>query len=215
MHMSLEINAPIGVFLNKGNEHYKPSWRLNIKVKDLASIPDAMFATKMSQSQNPELAGKVLFKYFSFKINENTPWSTHTPQNTDLNTPPSELKQLVMDRLGNMEGVEMSLTINLPGNFCNIETPLGKFTIFDKKEFPQTDGGPGYYVKSESPATVKLTEATHLGNKYYQVDLSTDLSPDELFVEAGRAKVWGQDNGGSNAPVGVSSDADGTDGAPW
>lgn len=216
MSKELEVKAPIQVFLNKGNANYAPSWRLFITVKDLESIPADLFATKVSQSQNPDLAGKVVFKYFSFKVNDATPFSIHTPQGTDVTTPPAELKQLVIDKLGSMDGVEMSLVINLPGNFCNIETPQGTFTVFDKKEFPKTDGKPGYFLKSESEATVKLTEATHLGNKYYQVRLSTELSPDELFLKAGRAQVWGQDD----ASVGASDDGavdDGAadDGSPW
>lgn len=217
MHMSkeLEVKAPIGIFLNKGNANYAPSWRLFITVEDLESIPADLFATKVSQSQNPDLAGKVVFKYFSFKVNDATPFSIHTPQGTDVTTPPAELKQLVIDKLGNMDGVEMSLAINLPGNFCNIETPQGTFTVFDKKEFPQTDGKPGYYIQSESVATVKLTEATHLGNKYYQVRLSTELSPDELFVKAGRGQVWGQDDSGVGAGVGASDDGAVDDGSPW
>lgn len=215
MHMSkeLELTAPIGIFLNKGNANYSPSWRMFINVEDLATIPDDLFATKVSQSQNPDLAGKVVFKYFSFKVNDNTPWSIHTPSGTQITTPPAELKQLVVDRLGNMEGVEMSLAINLPGNFCNIDTPEGVFTVFDKKEFPQTDGKPGYYIKSESLVTIHLTEATHLGNKYYQVRLSTDLTPDELFVKAGRGQVWGQDDGGAGVSAVADEESDG--GAPW
>lgn len=216
MSKELELkNVPVGVFLNKGNANYAASWRMFIKVEDVSAIPDDLFATKVSQSQNPDLAGKVVFKYFSFKANDNTPFSIHTPEGTTVTTPPAELKQLVMDRLGKIDGVEMSLAINLPGNFCNIETPQGMFTVFDKKEFPQTDGKPGYYIKSESPVTVKLTEATHLGNKYYQVRLSTDLSPDELFVKAGRGQIWGQDNSGVGAGAGASDDVDADDGAPW
>ena len=59
MHMSkeLELTAPIGIFLNKGNANYSPSWRMFINVEDLATIPDDLFATKVSQSQNPDLSG--------------------------------------------------------------------------------------------------------------------------------------------------------------
>lgn len=218
MTKELELTAPIGVFLNKGNQNYSPSWRLFITVEDLHAVPDDLFAVKVSQSQNPELSGKVVFKYFSFKVNDDAPWSIHAPNNASLTTPPSELKAEVIQKLGHMEDAEKSLAINLPGNFSNILTGDGElYTVFDKKEFPQTDGNPGYYIKQGSVATVKLTEATHLGNKYYQVRLSTDLTPDELFVKAGRSKVWGQD-GGSAAPAGYADgeeDAATDEGSPW
>ena len=215
MSNEILLTAPIGIFQSKANGPYKAGHRLFITVEDLESLPDELFATKVSQSQNPELSGKVIFKHFSFKANENSPWTPQTPQGTQPVTPPAELKAQVLEKLGNMENAEFRLTINIPGAFCNIDTPDGRFTIFDKNEFPDRDGNPGYYVKSGSVCNIKLTPASHMGNQYFQVLLSTGLAPDDLFVKSGRAQVWGQEDRGTAAGSSYESEDIDDGSSPW
>lgn len=209
----MSLTAPIGIFLSKAQGKYKAKHRLFITVEDLSTVPAELFATKVSKSQNQELKGKVIFKHFSYKANDNAPWSPHTPQGTELVTPNAELKQQAVDNLNNLPNAEFRLTINIPGKFCNIDTPDGRFTIFDKTEFPEKEGNPGYYLKSGSKCTINLTPAVHLDETYFQVKLSTDLTPDELFVKSGHAQVWSPD--GSDNGFETNQDDGNEDVGPW
>lgn len=205
------IKGPISIFQTAGMNG-RPSRRLFIEVTDLAAIPEELFAVKISQSKNPSLAGKPVFKYFSYKVNENTPFSALAPENTTLATPVSEIKSAVVSKLGALPGAKYSLNISLNGTFANIETSEGIYTIFDDKEFPATEGKPGYYVASGTEAEVTITKAQSQYGPYYRTSIKTDLSPDEVFVKAGKGKIWGAENQG-----GISTTAaEGTnDGAVW
>lgn len=205
------ISGPISIFQTAGMNG-RPSRRLFIDVKDLDAIPDELFAVKISQSKNPSLAGKPVFKYFSYKVNENTPFSALAPDNTTLATPVSEIKSTVVSKLGALPGAKYSLNIALNGSFANIETSEGIYTIFDDKEFPATEGKPGYYVASGTEATVTITRAQSQYGPYYRTSIKTALSPDEVFVKAGKGKVWGAETQGS---VHTSAAEDATDGAVW
>lgn len=183
-------NASISIFQQDGLNG-KPSRRVFIAVEDLAAVPDELFAIKMSQSRNPELAGKAVFKYFSYKVSKDAPFSALAPTGTTVATPTAETKAAVMAKLGALPDVEFSIAMNMNGQFGNIKTPEGVYTIFDDKEFPATQGKPGYYLKSGTLATVTLTLAQGQHSEYYQVALATDSGPADIFVTAGKSKVWG------------------------
>ena len=63
------IKGPISIFQTAGMNG-RPSRRLFIDVKDLSTIPDELFAVKISQSKNPSLAGKFVFKLFRYIFND-------------------------------------------------------------------------------------------------------------------------------------------------
>lgn len=189
------ITGPISIFQTAGMNG-RPSRRLFIDITDLNALPDELFAIKISQSKNPALVGKPVFKHFSYKVNENSPFSAVAPDGTTPATPTTEIKPAVVGKLGALPGAVFSLNITLNGTFANIATPEGTFTIFDDKEFPATEGKPGYYVKSGSHASVTITRAESQYGPYYRTDLKTNLTPDELFVKAGKGRVWGADNQG-------------------
>lgn len=208
-------NVPLSVYQQQGLNG-GPSRRVFIEVTDLATIPEELFAIKMSQSKNPELAGKPMFKYFGYKVNENTPFSALAPTGTTLATPVSENKQNVIGKLGQLPDAKFSLAINLNGTFANIKAGDGVlYTIFDDKEFAQTDGKPGYYIKKGAVGTVELEMATSQFGPYYQVHLSTDLNPDDLFVRAGKSKVWGGAADTTDIPMPTAEDEPVNDGGVW
>lgn len=201
-------NAPISVFQQAGMNG-QPSRRLFITVEDLNTIPDELFAVKVSQSKNPELAGKSVFKYFSYKVDENAPFSALAPSGTTMATPTAETKAAVVAKLGSIAGAKFSVAINMNGKFANIATPDGTYTIYDDKEFPATEGKPGYYIKAGSLADVEITKGESQYGPYYKVALSTDMTPDELFVRAGKSKVWGAEAGAGAADVATDEVNDG------
>lgn len=202
-------NAPISVFQNKGMNG-GPSRRLFITVTDINTIPDELFAVKVSQSKNPALAGKPVFKYFSYKVNDDSPFTTLAPNGATVATPTSELKAQAIAKLAAIPGVKFSLTINMNGKFGNIATPEGVFTIFDDAEFPATEGKPDYYLKSGTIADVELEKAESQYGPYYQVRLSTEQGPDDIFQRGGKSKVWGATDGAADV-----ADEDTNPGAAW
>lgn len=209
------INGPISIFQTAGMNG-RPSRRLFIDVTNLAAIPDKLFAVKISQSKNPNLAGKPVFKHFSYRVSENEPFSALAPETTTLATPVSEIKAAVVGKLGALPSAKFSLNITLNGTFANIQTSEGVFTIYDDKEFPATEGKPGYYVASGTEAEVTITEATSQYGPYYRTSIKTSLSPDEVFVKAGKGKVWGADNlGGGDVAEPTATGAEVNDGTVW
>lgn len=210
-------NAPISIFQTH-NMNNQPARRLFITVTDLAAVPDELFAIKMSQSKKPELAGKPVFKYFSYKVSENTPFSPLAPATATLQTPTSELKAVALEKIGKIPGAVFSLAINMNGRFGNIKTPDGVFTLFDDQRFPQSEGKPGYYLKSNTKANVTLTKATSQYGPYYRIQLETDEVPDDIFVKSGRSKVWGEEDAGATiAPAAADTPAapEVNDGSVW
>lgn len=196
--------VPISIFQSH-NMNNEPARRLFITVTDLSVVPDELFAVKLSQSKKPELAGKPVFKYFSYKVSENTPFSPLAPSTATLQTPTSELKASVLEKIGKIPGAVFSLAINMNGRFGNIKTPEGVFTLFDDQQFAQSEGKPGYYLKSGTEAKVTLTQATSQYGPYYRVQLETEEVPDDIFVKSGRSKVWGAEDTGA---TGALTDAD-------
>lgn len=209
--------VPISIFQTHDMNN-KPARRLFIAVTDLSVVPDELFAIKVSQSKKPELAGKPVFKYFSYKVSENIPFSPLAPATATLQTPTSELKAAVLEKIGKIPGAVFSLAINMNGHFGNITTPEGVFTLFDDQRFPQSEGKPGYYLKSNTEAKVTLTKATSQYGPYYRVQLETEEVPDDIFVKSGRSKVWGEeDSGVTGAPTdsNIHAAIETNDGSVW
>ena len=217
-------NVPISVFQGH-NMNGDPSRRVFIHVKDLSTVPDELFAVKISQSKKPELAGRAVFKYFSYKPNDEAPFSSLAPANTTLQTPVAELKALALGNLAKLPDAVFSLAINMNGRFGNIKTPKGTYLLFDDERFPQSEGKPGYYLKGETEATVTLTQAAGQHCSYYRVQLETEQSPDEIFVKSGQSRVWGAEDdvavsqtptdASAQAPTNPSADTFAPQGGIW
>lgn len=190
-------NVNISVFEGKGYQGKGVSRRLFMSVDDIANVPAAMFAVKLSQSPNADRAGKPFFKYFAYKLDDSQPFNSRAPQEITITTPVEEIKSFVLSKLGAIPGVKYSFAVNMKGTFGNIKTPDGTYTIYDEREFPETNGRPGYYLSSDTIATVRLTPAVSQGNEYFRNEIETTMSPDEIFVKVGASKVWGAEDTGS------------------
>lgn len=193
-------NQPISIFPGKKQDG-TPNFRLvmSTETKDLANIPEELFALKVSQSQKPERRGQIVFKYFSFALTQESGWSDLVPQGLTTATPLAEIKNAVVTALSNRTETKVQFTVNMPGKFGNIDTPQGRYTIFDFTEFPP-DGKPGYYLKGGTIATVELKPSMHSGNPYFRVTLSTESNPEDIFVKSGRAKIFGEETPTASLP---------------
>lgn len=207
--MAITITKPISIYPSQ-DLNGQPTKRLVIAggLEDLASFPDELFAVKISQSKKPDLAGKTLLKYISYKLNEQAPWASRVPESITIATPTSSIKQALLEAFKSQPDAKFQLTIKLPGKFANLDTPQGRYTLFDFTQFP-SDGNPGYFLKPGTVVEVTLTPATHNGNDYFRVALKSELGPDEIFSRGGRGKLWGDDDEAS-APS-----ADAAPGLTW
>lgn len=184
-------------------------------VSELENIPAELFMVKVSQSQKPELAGKVVFRFLSFKLTEDGQYNSTAPQGVTVTTPLEEIKALVVSKLSAIPEAQVSIAIRLHGKFTTVSTPEGNFNIYDEERFPSTNwrelGDPPYYLRNDVEVTVSLKGAESHGNEYLQSRIKTNLSPDEIFQKRADGQIWGEDSGSvSPDPVdSVTDDATG------
>ena len=171
---------------------------LHPKIED---IPEQLFAVKVSQSSNPQKAGKFVFKYLSYKVSEDQPSSDMAPSSVDMTTPLAQIKEMFIWKVGALPGASVFLNIGLKGAFTNIQCADGLFALYDegKEEFktddPNTTGNAPYYIKSDAQIHVKLKGAmSKQGNAYIQTTLSSTSTSDEIFVKPQRGAIWNPDD---------------------
>lgn len=187
---------------------------------DLNVLPPELFAVKLSQSTNPARAGRVVFRYLSFRFSPDAKFENLAPDGTTLQTPLNELRNLVVGKLSAIPNVQTSININLHGRFTNVTCADGVYAIYDEEKFPNPDpnkaGDAPYYIKSDTVLHVKLKGAVSQGNEYFQTVLSTTQVSDEIFQKSMPGKVWGEDTGTAQAPVipPAATDAAAQTGAP-
>ena len=201
------ITKPISIF-PATKQDGSPTRRLVVSVTpaELAEMPEELFAVKVSQSKNPTRAGKVVFKYFAYRLTESTPWTDIVPSNFNIATPVAEIKAAVVSAIGSKADAKVQFTINMPGKFANIETSDGRYSLYDFNA--SQDGNLGYYLKGGTVVTVTLTPSEHQGNTYYRVRLDANgQSPEDIFVRGGKGKVFGQDDAGAAETSVFSGDA--------
>lgn len=169
----------------------------------LAEIPAELFAIKISQSPNPSKAGKPVFRFFSFRFNEQEKYQNMAPTGITMETPLEDVKNMVVSKLGNIPTVQVSLNINLNGSFCNVTCADGTYAIFDdqaedlKNPDPGKSGDAPYYIKSDAVLHVHLKGAmSSQGNEYIQSTLSTTATSNDVFQDRERGKIWKKDDGG-------------------
>lgn len=168
----------------------KPIKKLVFTGHDIENVPAELFKLKISASKKPELAGSVMTRYVSWKLNAQLPWSSKLPNTINMQTPVDVVKNELVNVFRQYPEAVFSVSIKMPGQFGNIETPQGTYSIFDFKVDPIA-GNVGYYLVKDTPVTVTLTLAENKGNDYFRVALATTKSPDEIFRRSGHAKVWG------------------------
>lgn len=171
------------------------------ELTQLADLPAELFMVKISQSTNPEKAGRVVFRFLSFKFSEEGQYGSIAPEGITVTTPLEEVKALIVSKLTAVPQAQVSVAIPLKGRFTTVTTPEGDFNIYDEDKFPSNDwrelGDPPYYLRNDVEVTVSMKGAESHGNEYLQTRIKTTLSPDEIFQKRAEGKIWGEDDGGS------------------
>ena len=179
----------------------------------LEDVPEQLFALKISQSTNPAKAGKPVFKFFSYRFDENAKFENTAPEAVNMQTPLSDIKAMVISKFGNIPTAQISLNINLPGRFTNVTCADGTYAIYDEEKFPNEDpnkvGEAPYYIKGDAVINVTLKGAESQNNEYLQTTLSTTAVSNDIFQKTQSGKVWDGENsqpqdpaaGGSTKPV--------------
>lgn len=211
-----ECDSTLGFTFGQGYQGKGISRTMFLNPK-LEEIPEQLFAVKVSQSKDPAKAGKLVFKYFSFRFDENEKYSDMAPSGVSLDTELSEVKNLVVSKLGNIPQTQISLNIKLKGTFTNIACADGVYAIYDESKFqnadPNKNGRAPYYIKSDAVIHVKLKGAdSPQGNEYIQTTLSTTATSNDIFQKIETGKIWGEDDGVSAPAAPVNA---GASGAVW
>lgn len=184
----------------------------------IADIPEALFAVKVSQSTNQQKAGKFVFKYLSYRLTEDQKPSDLVPSGIDLTTPLDQIKAAFVSKLANTPGASVSLNIGLKGKFTNIACADGTFKLYDedapefKTDDPNTTGNAPYYIKSDAQVHVKLKGAmSKQGNPYIQSTLSSTSASSEIFAQPQRGAIWSPEGNSAAADAPQSQAAAGVD----
>ena len=188
---------PVSVY--SGDDLYhegKKQRTLFVTVKDPSALPADLFAIKISQSKNPDLVGKPMFKFFRYRMNSTDPFSNLAPTGA---TPASDLNKIKEDfikRFDKQTGAEFELNFKMHGKWGNIGTLDGDYILYDDDHYPDTKGDPDYYLKGGTVCDISLTPAVSHGNDYYQVNISTDNHAEDIFQMRGKgnSKYFGEDN---------------------
>lgn len=171
---------------------------LNPKPED---IPVNLFAIKMSKSTNPQKAGRPVFRFLSYRFQENQKPMDMVPEGIDMSTPLDKIKEMFVSKMSTVPGATVSLNIGLKGKFTSIACANGTYKLYDedepdfKTEDPKTSGNAPYYIKNDAQIHVKLKGAmSKQGNAYIQTTLSTTHTSDEIFTKPQKGAIWNPNN---------------------
>lgn len=180
---------------------------LHPKVED---IPANLFAIKASQSTSPQKAGKLVFKWLSYRLAEDQKPIDLVPTNIDMTTPLDQIKAVFEQKINATPGASVSLNIGLKGKFTSIACADGTYKLYDedepdfKTDDPNTTGNAPYYIKNDAMVHVKLKGAmSKQGNPYIQTTLSSTSTADEIFAKPQRGAIWNPD--GATVPAAEGS----------
>lgn len=175
---------------------------------NLQDVPEQLFAVKASQSSNPQKAGKIVFKYISYRLSPEQQPNDLVPSGIDMVTPLDQVKAQFIAKLATVPNATVSLNIGLKGKFTTITCADGSFKLYDedepafKTDNPETTGNAPYYVKSDAQIHVKLKGAmSKQGNAYIQSTLSSTLMSNEIFAKPQKGTIWNPDGETAAAPV--------------
>lgn len=183
--------------------------RVHITIKDLEALPEEFFEIKVSQSKDQYKAGKLAFKYLSYKLGEQ-PFTSMLPVDAPINMAmtPEQVKQLIASNASFIQAAQegnVSLTINNKAPFQSIyfKNENTSYILFDKAKFPDTNGNPPeYYLRRDVELTITLKRAVNQGNAYYQMTLESSQDSKDVFQLKQQSQVWG---GGSDSSSDVNS----------
>lgn len=212
-----EYDGTVGIVQSKGYDGKGVSRTLFLHPK-VEDIPENLFAVKASMSTNPQKAGKLVFKYLSFRLTEDQKPIDLVPSGIEMTTPLSDIKAAFVAKINGTPGASVSLNINLKGKFTNIACADGTFTLYDesdpslKTDDLATTGNAPYYIKSDAQVHVKLKGAMSTqGNAYIQTTLSTTSTANEIFAKPQKGAIWNPDGATAAAPAAEAASAEGVE----
>lgn len=222
-----DITIESTIFIKKNDAYNDPTGtkpktrQVFLRPASLDDIPAALFGVKVSQSKKPELAGKTLFKHFAFQIGtgddsqpNTNPFNNLAPEGVTVATPVEEIRSIVVSKLANIPNINYSIVISLNGDFSNITTADGTFEIFNRQKYPDTDGDPNYYIKSDEVIKVTLKEAVSAFGPYFQVRFASPKTSNEIFQKRQQGVAWGEDETTASSDASLA-DTEPQNGSVW
>lgn len=174
---------------------------LVINFDNVEDVPVELFATKISQSTNPQKANKVVFSYLYFRENDESP-NTNVPvsDKITMETDPEKIKAAYVKLAAKNPDLQVTAWITLNSPFLNVELKDGLWSVYDNNAFPSDDdriGDNGTYIIPETRLDIHLQQGInpqYPTNPYMRVELSNkDLVAKEVFKRKEHGKVFGDE----------------------
>lgn len=194
---------------------------LNITPEQFAMLPDVMFTVQMITDTRSPNVGKLKFKYLTSPKNKHEAFDLQTSrdnvipdsllQGLNITTPLAQVKVLFMQALAQFPQGFFGIRITHFGDFLTIKVAGHEkpFFVFNKTAI-QTNpfGDPNYYIRRGSSVNATFNTAPNKrkpGTYYITLELSSNMTADELFQEKGSAAYGNTDY---YVPQGVETPAE-------
>lgn len=182
---------------------------LNITPEQFAMLPDVMFTIQMITDTRSPNVGKLKFKYLTSPKNKHEAFDLQTSrdnvipdnllQGLNITTPLAQVKVLFMQALAQFPQGFFGIRITHFGDFLTIKVAGHEkpFFVFNKTAI-QTNpfGDPNYYIRRGSSVNATFNTAPNKrkpGEYYITLELSSNMTADELFQEKGSAAYGNTD----------------------
>lgn len=182
---------------------------LNVTPEQFAMLPDVMFTIQMITDTRSPNVGKLKFKYLTSPKNKHEAFDLQTSrdnvipnsllQGLNITTPLAQVKVLFMQALAQFPQGFFGIRITHFGDFLTIKVAGHEkpFFVFNKTAI-QTNpfGDPNYYIRRGSSVNATFNTAPNKrkpGTYYITLELSSNMTADELFQEKGSAAYGNTD----------------------
>lgn len=182
---------------------------LNVTPEQFAMLPDVMFTVQMITDTRSPNVGKLKFKYLTSPKNKHETFNLQTSrdnvipdsllQGLNITTPLAQVKVLFMQALAQFPQGFFGIRITHFGDFLTIKVAGHEkpFFVFNKTAI-QTNpfGDPNYYIRRGSSVNATFNTAPNKrkpGEYYITLELSSNMTADELFQEKGSAAYGNTD----------------------
>lgn len=199
---------PVSIFRNKNSNSKKDVARsMRIDFTDIESIPDELLTVKVSQSANPQKAGKVVFRWLNLSYGEGdniVRTNIIKSKNVTIATKPEALRKYLEKLMEKYPELTISAFIPLSGKYLNVDLKDKLIIVFNEDEYPgkvnpstgknETLGQPPYYMKDQTILDIDLTEMVNVefpDNTFMSVRISNyDLDSTDVFTESRRPEKF-------------------------
>lgn len=180
---------------------------MRIDFDSVESVPVELCTPKVSQSNNPEKRGKIVFRWLTMsKVDGDKRTSTNVINwsKAEEGTDPSILKKWLAKYVESNPELQISAYVPLKGKFLNVDLSDNLYIIFNDDEYPgevnpstgknDTLGQPPYFLKDGTPLNIELTEMINVKypeHSFMQVYVSNyDLEGKDVFTERRRPTAF-------------------------